>query len=492
MIKLFHKFRRTWPLLLVLAYYAIAAGAMARTKLPWIDEAFVANPAYNLLHGHGLVTDFYEPADHTNETFARYTYWMPPVWFLVLAAWFKMLGFGLMQQRCLSVIWGAVCLIATYMIGWKVSGRRAVGLLASALLASDFLFLNHAADGRMDMMVAACSFSAYAIYLLLRERNLAYAVLASQTLIVLAGLTNPIGIIGWLGMLYLVLILDWKRLRPGLLLPAIAPYLAGGVLWGIYISKNVPVFLEQFGEKTSAPDLNPLTALAGEIAVRYLPLYGVDISGHVKALSGLIIFLVYSGGVAGAWWIFLHRRRLAEGLLPGLWAIEFAGMAFLITLKSDYHMPQILPLYALLLAGFAVELWNWKGGRIAACGLVAALLICQLSIVAHKVRADYYSNLYLPVSRMVDAQDEGRIISAGPEFGFSNGFRSNLKDDFFYGYYTGKIPDLIVVRKGAAKAKPSDPKLDAYLKDLFANRLQLSYENSCYLVFAKKDGSGHP
>ncbi len=492
MIKLLHKFRRHWPLLLVLAYYAIAAGAMARTKLPWIDEAFVANPAYNLMQGHGLVTDFYEPANHTNETFARYTYWMPPVWFLVLAAWFKMLGFGLMQQRCLSAIWGAVCLIATYMIGWKVSGRRAVGLLASALLASDFLFLNHAADGRMDMMVAACSFSAYAIYLLLRERNLACAVLASQTLIVLAGLTNPIGIIGWLGMLYLVLILDWKRLRPCLLVLAIAPYLVGGLAWGIYILKNVPVFLEQFGEKTSAPDFNPLTALAGEIAVRYLPLYGVDLSGHVKSLSGLIIFLIYASGIAGAWWIFLRRRGFAEGLLPGLWAVEFAGMAFLITLKSDYHMPQILPLYALLLAGIAVELWNWKAGRIASVGLMAALLICQLSIVARKVKEDYYVNLYLPVSRMVDAQDSGRIISADPEFGFSNGFRSNLKDDFFYGYYTGKIPDLIVVRKGAAIMKQPDPELDAYLSDLFAHRLQLSYENSCYLVFTKKSGNAHP
>ena len=82
----------------------------------------------------------------------------------------------------------------------KLSGNHAVALLAVALMAVDFSFLESAGVGRMDIMCAALGAAAIAAYLWLRERKLETAILVSQSAIVLAALAHPIALGACVGL----------------------------------------------------------------------------------------------------------------------------------------------------------------------------------------------------------------------------------------------------------------------------------------------------
>ena len=74
--------------------YLLLAFAVAFTKAPYGDEAFFAAPSYTLItHGYLGCPPMHELG------MDRHLYSIPPGFFLTQAAWYRVVGFGVVRMR---------------------------------------------------------------------------------------------------------------------------------------------------------------------------------------------------------------------------------------------------------------------------------------------------------------------------------------------------------------------------------------------------------
>src|SRR5262249_55412986 len=132
---------------------------------------------------------------------------------LTQAVWYEIVGFGVIAMRALSILWGALALVAWFVIARQLSRSDRVVLLTCGLLVLDYPFIRGAAHGRMDMQSAALGFAAFAVYLTFRERHLTRALLLSHSLAAASFFTHPNGILPFAGLLVLTVLYDLRRLR---------------------------------------------------------------------------------------------------------------------------------------------------------------------------------------------------------------------------------------------------------------------------------------
>jgi 4-amino-4-deoxy-L-arabinose transferase-like glycosyltransferase len=226
-------------LLIALVFGAFAL-ALLLTKRPWVDEAWFTGPALDLVTRGKFGTLLLDPAGshlrlYKPDAFLRgidqHTYWVMPLHPLQLAAWGKVFGFSVFSMRMPSLLWGGITLAGLGVIVRRLYGRRGAALMAAAVLAVDFGFVNGAADGRMDMTCAALGVAALAVYLSLREANFPGAVMAAHALAAGAVFTHPNGVFGSVGLLLTMLWLDRRRVRPLTVALIAVPYLVFGLLW---------------------------------------------------------------------------------------------------------------------------------------------------------------------------------------------------------------------------------------------------------------------
>ena len=102
--------------LLIVVGYLTLASWQARTTYPWSNEAWFASPALNLLHKGFMGTTILESRGTWLEGLDRHTYWILPLHILAQTAWYKLFGFSLLTLRSLSILWGAVVLVAWFAL----------------------------------------------------------------------------------------------------------------------------------------------------------------------------------------------------------------------------------------------------------------------------------------------------------------------------------------------------------------------------------------
>src|SRR6185295_9082725 len=90
------------------ALFLFLAFASAYTRRPWCDEAWFADPAFNLLTKGTMGTTVLEPSGHYRHPIGiqQHTYWIMPLHILLQTAWYKMAGFSLGSLRTLSILFG--------------------------------------------------------------------------------------------------------------------------------------------------------------------------------------------------------------------------------------------------------------------------------------------------------------------------------------------------------------------------------------------------
>src|SRR5687768_18509220 len=177
--------------LCILAIYLALSVGTALTQIPGTDEGYFANPAFNLLTKGTFATTVMETFGTPFKGMERYTYWIMPLQPLALSIWYRVFGFGVFSTRSLSIVWGLVALVSWFIIVRSLFKRPMLGFLVVAFLSCDYIFIVCASSGRMDMMSASLGFAGFATYLGLRERSLVWAILVSQSLVVMSGLTHP-------------------------------------------------------------------------------------------------------------------------------------------------------------------------------------------------------------------------------------------------------------------------------------------------------------
>jgi hypothetical protein len=435
------------------AYIALSAGT-AHALRPWVDEGWHGAPAWSLAFRGYMGTPCYVEAGLKD--IDRYTYWIMPIYPVAQAIWYRLFSFSLARMRALSILCGLLGLLAWTLFFRRLTEDGVGALLFMALMACDYINQTDVGTGRPDAMAFAFQAGAFAAYLHWREKNLRLAILLSQTLVVASGLTHPNGgMLSFLGVLWMALYFDLRRIRPPHVAIAAIPYAAGALGWGAYIAKDPSAFVSQYGYQlgTRAGILTaPWMAVRNELVKRYLTNMGL--AGHSPGSYGphflkALIFVAYAAGIAGLLAIPALRRQSASRFLLGLIGIYFLFYTFLEGTKAAYYFIYLVYPFTAVVVVFAR--WCWQNlartRPLIALGL-AGMFVIQVGGVAYRIRRDPYRREYLPAVDFLRARiQQGDLVMGSHELGFTIGFQDNFVDDHLLGLETGKRADYIFVEE---------------------------------------------
>lgn len=490
----------------ILAVYLALSVSTALTQIPGTDEGYFANPAFNLLTKGVFSTTVMETVGSPFKGMERYTYWIMPLQPLTLSFWYRVFGFGVFSTRGLSIVWGVVAMVSWFIIVRSLFKRTWLAFLVVALLSCDYIFIVCASSGRMDIMSAALGFAGFATYLRLRERSLRWAILVSQSLVVMSGLTHPMGLLPFFGLIFLSLYLDRKRIGFKHVAIALIPYVLGGVAWGSYILQDPSSFYSQFlanammgsDEPTGSRFvglLSPFTGLKLELTQRYVANFGLG-RRDTSATHFKILFLVlYVVGVFGSLLIRQIRRTANYKLLLVLTLIYFLGLTIIDSQKQYYYLVHIVPFY-LTMCGLFIS-WCWIRpnlfGKALALALSAITLV-EIAGLAYRIKRDNYRNAFQPVATFLKQNATGQsLIAANPGVALGLGFPENVVNDPLYGYNSKKKFDYIVIDPETAYAIDRSKERNElgrqtydYTMRLLADEYSLIYDQHSYTIYSRK------
>ncbi|MGD0437264.1 MAG: hypothetical protein ABSB86_12430 [Bryobacteraceae bacterium] len=477
----------------------VLAVGMAATRLVAPNEGWFADPAFHLETQGFFGTTVLESTGTWLEGVDRHTYWILPLYPLAVAPLFRAFGFGLYTMRALSIFWALTALSAFYLLMLSQAGRS-IALLATLLLGVDFHFLVGAGVGRMDMMCAALGYSALATYMVLRERSLRAAILASSTLAVAGCLTHPCGILAVCGLVFLAFRFDRERLTWSVLSLAALPCAVGLAAYGAYALQDWPSYVRQLtgnvsgvaGEATGSTRFDglthPLSALRRELLIRYMSPFNGD-SWKNPYRTQLVILSLYWGGVIVALLDRRIRSQKAARLLLALTGIYFVIMWLFEGLKLRVYMVHTLPLFAGL---GALWIWNWTEGRRSMRASVVAIILCiQFLALGVGVHKNQYHNEHLPAAAyMLEHGHPGSLIMASGQFAFEFGYDGRLIDDVRLGYFTGKKPEFFVrdvwYGEWLDHAKTRDPEIYKHVSTTLAARYREVFRNPGFIIYQQR------
>ncbi len=498
-------FRRPkWVLAAILCIYMVLASGIALTRFPWADEGYFAGPGINLVRHGYMGTAVMEPevkwsafAPFLPLRMDKHTYWHPPLYFVAQATWYRVFGASLFSMRYLSVAWGGIALLSTFVLVRLLTKDDSVSLLATTMVGVDFLFLNSAAVGRMDMMAVALALTAYVLYLSLRERHLPLAFVLGHAFVTASGLTHANGVLPLAAMVFLNVFYDYKRITLRLLLLGSIPYVIGGIGWGIYIMHDPEAFLTQFGTnmRVYPPSASIFQSLRKEVVDQYLEPYGFSSGTSLLSKLKIITLLTYLTGIVGVIVSPLRREAGIKTLLSIL-AIYVLIMTFGVGHKTWSYSVWVIPIYAALFAAWFVRCWrNEIVSHSILRPLLGVVIALQLAICCFQIVKDPYRKVYLPAMERVRLLDDGSgFIMGSAEIAFGLGFSERIVDDANLGFVTGKDPIVIVMNSwywSRSELKEAEnPGLYHYLKNSVPKEFEKVFENEVYKIYAKRAHAG--
>jgi 4-amino-4-deoxy-L-arabinose transferase-like glycosyltransferase len=479
-----------------LAAYGLLLVDLARARKPWNDEAMSASAGYTLATKGYMAIPSFDEANPGMSGIQHHMYYIFPLQMMVMAAWYKIVGFGLLSTRVLSMVWAVLGGFALYKIMKLLSANAWVALLAVALTACDYQVASAAAFGRYDMMVAALGFCGYASFLLFRERNLAVAMLAANTCVAAAGMTHPNGIVYFLGLWFLIFYYDRRRIKVQYVALSAIPYLVGGAAWAWYILQDLHDFKIQLSGNSSnrVGLLHPWQTLMNELEFRYIRPYGLGphAPGHGSALIRLksIALLGYAAGVIGCLAIPGIRKHPGYRVLILLSGIHFLFFTFYEGMKFNYYLVHLAPFYLCLLAVFVSYCWSVRPALrpLLACG-VALMIGVGAGGALMRIRINEMRNSYDPaVAFLKQTASKDDVVFATCSFGFGYGFSPSLVDDDSFGYFSKRQARFIVMEEiyddSMNLYRALHPKIYAHIMELMPG-YHLVYDRADYRIYEK-------
>ena len=493
-------FNSRYALLLAVIIFFVVASGSSLTNRPQIDEGLFASPAFNLAEHGFFGTTVLETENSPLTRISERTYWVMPIFLLKSAASFKILGFSLYNMRLVSILAGILLIISGYFAALRLSGNEKVAVLSAILIACDYTVLDTASQSRPDISCAAFGFSAIAAFLVWREKNFALAVLLSQTLVVLAGLTHPNGIMYFFALIFLTFFFDFKQLKLKHFGIALIPYLIGGTVFGLYVLQDIQAFKDQFidnalmGGRMSGFD-SPFSGIIREFTERYPHAFGLqeNSSGHSGPIYIKSLILIgYALGVLGVLLTKELRQNRNYRALLWLTAIYFGWMALMDGQKQTYYIIHILPFYLIMLAIWTNYLWrkSFLPRPLITLGF-SALLLLGIGGMAMRIKQNTYGNFYKPmIAFLKENSTENDLIMGGAELGFGLEFSRNHISDGSFGHTTGKRPRFIIydssVENSWQNSKVHYPEFYEYLPKLLREEYAIVYENTAFKVYERR------
>jgi 4-amino-4-deoxy-L-arabinose transferase-like glycosyltransferase len=484
---------------LFISIFLIFAVWSSLSVRPESDEGSFASPALNLAENGHFGTTVFEMEHSKLTRINERTYWVMPLFLLNAAAVFKVFGFSLIAMRSVSIFWGIILLISWYFIILKFSDSKRCASLCLALMASSYVILATATIGRGDTMCAALGFSAIAAYLWQREKNLMTAVLFSQILVVASGMTHYLGILPFLGLLFLTLYFDRKSLTLRLVCFAAMPYLIVGSCFGWWVLQDPVAFKDQFIDNATASGRmegfsSPLSVITREFTVRYPRAFGLlDSSpGHSGPIFLKSLMLVgYALGMLGV--LFTSSLRRKYSVLLTLIAIYFLALAVIDGQKLAVYLIYIVPFYLAALGIWIFSLWeNRSLPRTLIAFGIAGFLFLGIGGIGLRSRQNTYGNFYQPAIDFLNKNaSETDLIMGGQETRFALRRNANHIADGVFGMRTGKRPQYIIYDPGTLDSwndsKTFYPEFYEHLPRMLNEEYKIVYENTAYKIYKRHE-----
>jgi uncharacterized membrane protein len=355
---------RRWPAWWPLAALTLLAGALRFSTLDlqsfWYDEAFTP---VHVLHA-SLWSTLHSVVAKENT---------PPLWFVLIWAWSRLFGNGMVALRFPSALAGTLTVPVAWAIGRELAGRvpnaRRVAKVTAGLVAVNPLFVWYSQEARAYALFVLLAALAMLCFLRAEReptpRRLAAFALSGS----LALLTHYFAVFLLIPM---VLWLLRKRVRWRLTLPAAAALAVVGLAL-------VPLVLAQGGHGTQWIASWALSSRLAAIPQYYLTGYSGAPLGHAIELGVALVILAGIGwGVARKLTpserhtAFLALALAAGGVLTPV-VLALAG--------ADYLAPRnvvaaMIPLTAMIAVVVAAQ----RTGRVGMA--LAALLALAFAVLS--------------------------------------------------------------------------------------------------------------
>jgi 4-amino-4-deoxy-L-arabinose transferase-like glycosyltransferase len=156
-------------------FVLVASQRLGQVPLPDSDEAMTLQVPYEMLNRGKLAFPMYQfLGGNIENVWHSFT----PVYFVTLAGFMKVLGWGLLQGRAFNLATTVLLLTAVYLVARRLSGRLG-GVVAVVLLISDPLFLTRSRLARNDMLASAFGLLAFYLFHRSEDRQRKWGYLAS-------------------------------------------------------------------------------------------------------------------------------------------------------------------------------------------------------------------------------------------------------------------------------------------------------------------------
>ena len=332
-----------------------------RFPVPWPDEGSFLWPALAFRDHSAL----FAPEIHPS----RDAMWMPPGFMVLEGLLFRLLPFSLSTSRLVSALFVVLSFAGLGAFVARSPARVAHALLASTFFACPIVLLvgNVARMESLVLLVGVAGFVAL-------ERGRA----AGLGLVALAPLVHPNGaFVAIGGFAYWAALLRGKMVarRPDVLVIVAAA--AVWLLYGAYVARNLPGFLEDIGAQlrfkrwVSAEEGGAVARASNPVVLGscIALLVSTIVSRRAGARPGAPAFLaaaLLGLTVSSAGWLYEVYAAFAA-LLVSMLAVE----AVVVALRGSSHSPQ---LRLSLLAGASALVWIVDLGWVLQSGFLARSL----------------------------------------------------------------------------------------------------------------------
>ncbi len=431
----------------LLVFLALTTGYLM-TRSPWWDEGLFADVALNFRNFRHLGSSALDPNGYLQwPEVHRFTYWQLPMYLVALGTWFHLVPATVQWMRGLSLLFACVYLVSWFVMVRALSRSEPLALFVTCVVALDYSLISAASDGRMEMMCAGLGYAGIASYLYFRETRWSLGIGLAGLFGAGSLFCHPMGAVTNASIAALVL-LDWRRIEWRRVWIGLLPCGVGALLCGLYIWQAPQIFEAQYHAATAYRERTLFTLLksvATDAYTRFWENFFALQSGVNRARVIILIFAV-AGTVALSADRKLRSEPLGKRLLI-LAAIAYMGVAIIDNQGFPFYMVYTLPVMTGCGAVWVAAQWQRGKGmrRFMPAALLAASLCVVVAGYSLKLRKDGYQREYEPAVEAAEHNSKaGGVIMGGSELGFLLGFRSNLVDDRYLGYFSGVTPDVYV------------------------------------------------
>ena len=363
-------------------------------------------------------------------SFGEHTFWYPPAFFLALAADFKVLGFGLVQLRLLSVLMGLVAVVFLFLALRRVSRNWWPVAAATVIVVADPTYLEACRTGRMETMtMAAVCVGAYCYLRSLNQaRGSSYWVGLAGTFVAVAWLTHPLGLAlaAAVFLSELMAAVERRRIDVHRLAFLAVPSLVGGLAWLGYIAQDIGGFREQMEFQAMMHPFGLTPGYVAHVASR--------LRSYHPQLVPIFLTYVLLAFVA----LVLHARRASPSgrFLAVLFVLGVVMMLYGVDTPAYFAY---LSLYgagslALVMSRVPVTRLGMRLELPAVIAVVCGILLINVAVDSYQIQKyrvriateTDYPRLYRDVDALIP--DDQRIVLATSASFFAMAPHRELRD----------------------------------------------------------------